>query len=570
MANTTLNVIMNTKKTGTGEKDLNTGLSGMKKGLGDVLQGLTGFSMASLGAAGAAALIAGGLKKAVGEALEAERVMAATEAVIQSTGGAAGMSAEEISRLAESQSRLTSIDDETIQSGMNMLLTFKSIGEETFPRASQAMEDMAVAMAKGDTSAIDLQGAAIQLGKALNDPIMGVSTLKRVGVQLSEEQQKAVRDFMEVNDVASAQAIILGELESQFGGMAETMGNTAGGKIQKAKNALNNLFEEIGSVFLPILGDAADTLSLLLNYGSMVNEQYEKHREEIIYTSDSYEGYLDELEKASNLVGESYEDNILLTDGITDLGTKEEWLVEQQGALTEEVWNYVRATDNGKTETVDMTEQMHLLAAATEEVADALIGEDGYARILSGSMDELTKKELFNAAAKNLDSESALALANEMGLLDDKSRAYLTQLEYLNKQLKEEKITADEYAERIKEMGEEIDAQNGKHLDLKVILEGADEFWRLWSATQTWSKNPLGMNLQPIAQAEGGDWFVTRPTLFLAGEAGPERATFTPMGGGGAAPAGGGVVINWQGSVRSEMDIEMIARRLAEMMQRRM
>lgn len=39
-------------------------------------------------------------------------------------------------------------------------------------------------------------------------------------------------------------------------------------------------------------------------------------------------------------------------------------------------------------------------------------------------------------------------------------------------------------------------------------------------------------------QATGGDYMVTRPTLFLAGEAGPERATFSPMGssgGGGGA-----------------------------------
>jgi len=42
----------------------------------------------------------------------------------------------------------------------------------------------------------------------------------------------------------------------------------------------------------------------------------------------------------------------------------------------------------------------------------------------------------------------------------------------------------------------------------------------------------------PIPQAEGGDWMVTRPTLFLAGEAGPERAIFIPQNGGGAANGG--------------------------------
>jgi hypothetical protein len=45
-----------------------------------------------------------------------------------------------------------------------------------------------------------------------------------------------------------------------------------------------------------------------------------------------------------------------------------------------------------------------------------------------------------------------------------------------------------------------------------------------------------------IPMAAGGDFMVTRPTLFLAGEAGPERATFTPMAGGNGRSEG--VTIN--------------------------
>jgi len=40
------------------------------------------------------------------------------------------------------------------------------------------------------------------------------------------------------------------------------------------------------------------------------------------------------------------------------------------------------------------------------------------------------------------------------------------------------------------------------------------------------------MQVDPYPQALGGDYMVTKPTLFLAGEAGPERATFTPQGKG--------------------------------------
>jgi len=55
-------------------------------------------------------------------------------------------------------------------------------------------------------------------------------------------------------------------------------------------------------------------------------------------------------------------------------------------------------------------------------------------------------------------------------------------------------------------------------------------------------QSPLGSSGPAFggAQANGGDYLVTRPTLFLAGEAGPERATFSPVGGGGG---GGGINI---------------------------
>jgi len=208
---------------------------------------------------GPAALI-GALKGSIDAAMEAQRVMTQTEAVIKSTGGAAGLTAQEIEKMAGAESRLTSIDDEVIQSGQNMLLTFTNIGGEVFPRATRAMEDMAVAFAKGDTSAIDLQGTAIQLGKALQDPERGLLALRRVGVAFTESQKAAIKQMMAMNDVAGAQALILAELEKEFGGSAEAAGTTLAGKLQKAQNAIENLGEAIGNKLIPILGDAADGL----------------------------------------------------------------------------------------------------------------------------------------------------------------------------------------------------------------------------------------------------------------------------------------------------------------------
>jgi len=260
---------------------LESGLNRTKSGLNDAAKQSDSLGASLKKAMTSAAVIAGvqavvsGVKQLVNMAMEAETVMAATQATIEATGGAAGYTAEQISALAESESRLTSIDDEVIQSGLNMLLTFKQIGGETLPRATRAMEDMAVAMAGGDTSAVDLKATAIQLGKALNDPIAGVTALRKVGVTLSEAQQRQIKDFMAVNDIASAQAIILAELESEFGGVATAAGDTTAGKMQKLQNALNNVGEAIGAKLTPTLTQAATTLELLVTWGDRVNQTYQ-------------------------------------------------------------------------------------------------------------------------------------------------------------------------------------------------------------------------------------------------------------------------------------------------------
>ena len=83
-------------------------------GLGDVLGGL------ALGA---------GIHAAIGEFEEAEKSAAQTEAVIRSTGNAAGVSAKQQDELVQSLSKLAAVDDEVVNGGANVLRTFTEIKE---------------------------------------------------------------------------------------------------------------------------------------------------------------------------------------------------------------------------------------------------------------------------------------------------------------------------------------------------------------------------------------------------------------------------------------------------------
>lgn len=189
---------------------------------------------------------------------EIERIGAQTGAVIKSTGGAAGVSAKEVRDYADALEAATGIEAENVQEGQNLLLTFTNIkngvgdGNDVFNQATKTLTDMSVALGT------DVSGSAVQLGKALNDPVAGIAALSRVGVTFTDEQKNVIKSLVETGDVAGAQKVILEELNKEFGGSAEAFGNTGPGKMAKFRNALGGVQESLASGLIPVITTLAE------------------------------------------------------------------------------------------------------------------------------------------------------------------------------------------------------------------------------------------------------------------------------------------------------------------------
>ena len=184
------------------------------------------------------------------EATEFQNVFAQTQAVIESTGMAAGFTAEEMAGLASdlsAASGMSLFSDDAILGAQNVLATFKEIQGVQFEDATAAILDMSQAMG------MDLQSATVQVGKALNDPIGGIGALSRVGVQFTEDQKAMIEEMVALGDVAGAQELILGELNSQFGGSAAAAVNTYAGQMKVLEEQFNDVKQGIGEALLPIL-----------------------------------------------------------------------------------------------------------------------------------------------------------------------------------------------------------------------------------------------------------------------------------------------------------------------------
>ena len=207
---------------------------------------MVGAVAAVTGAVAAAGFAFRFLGDSINEARDARKAMAQTAAVMKSMGRTEAPQAVEA--MIDQMSRVSGMDDDVLREMTNVLFTFGNVTDDVFTKANELALDLSVSYGK------DLNSSAIMVGKALNDPLKGLTALSRVGVQFTTEQQDQIKAMMEVGDVAGAQAIIVKELGKQVGGSAAAQADG----IDKATVAWGNLKEAFGEVLLSVSTGSVD------------------------------------------------------------------------------------------------------------------------------------------------------------------------------------------------------------------------------------------------------------------------------------------------------------------------
>jgi hypothetical protein len=158
------------------------------------------------------------LKGAIADAGDYNRLQAQSAAVVKSTGSAAGVTASQMAEMAHHLQGVSTASEATIQNGENIMATFTNVrnvagaGNDIFDQSTTAMLNLSTAMGQ------DTKTSAIQLGKALNNPLTGMKALQRVGVTFSDQQKAQIKTMMAAGNQMGAQKIILKELGTEFGG----------------------------------------------------------------------------------------------------------------------------------------------------------------------------------------------------------------------------------------------------------------------------------------------------------------------------------------------------------------
>lgn len=217
-----------------------------------VKTGISGLAGAFAPLASIVAPIAGAfaLKHVVDAARESEAAGKKFQAVLDATGGAAGITRKEMEEFAAQLQRTTNFEDDATVAAASMLASFTNIRGETFKDTIKSAMDLSTIMG------VDLPSAVRLLGKALNDPAQGMARLARIGVQLTAEQKAQVLQLQKAGKLTEAQGVILGAIHGKFGGAAAAMASP----FAQIKNVVQDLSENIGFALLPVLKEVTNVV----------------------------------------------------------------------------------------------------------------------------------------------------------------------------------------------------------------------------------------------------------------------------------------------------------------------
>ncbi len=226
-------------------------VNSLNRGLATAGRGIKGLSL-SFGQLAKSVLVVDAVQRAIEglnmavhlgieEFSDSAKVQAQTQAALKATGGVANVTNKQINDLSMTLSNLSGVDDETVKSGENVLLTFRAIrnqvgkNNDIFTQATKAALDWSVRAGK------PMSVTALALGKALEDPARKVVGLARAGVVFTQQQVKQIKAMQLSGNVIGAQKFILDQFRQRMEGAAAAAGKTLPGQLNIMRDRLKDI-----------------------------------------------------------------------------------------------------------------------------------------------------------------------------------------------------------------------------------------------------------------------------------------------------------------------------------------
>jgi hypothetical protein len=251
-----------------------------------------GKAWSAIGVAGVAALgsITAAIVSGTKSMAEYERLQLRTSALIKATGNAAGFTTKELTDFASALDLKTLADRNMIMGSINVMQTFKKVQDDVFLRSIELSQDLS------EVLGTDMKSSVVMLGKALEDPIQGISALRRVGVSFTDTEKEQIKALMEANNLFGAQSKILDTLAGQVGGAGVGAAGGLSGQIDTFNFRLRQLTETMSNTSAAVAGISAINRALETMINLLQPDKLSKAQEFFrsgYFTTEQYKAFLD-------------------------------------------------------------------------------------------------------------------------------------------------------------------------------------------------------------------------------------------------------------------------------------
>ncbi|MFA5376860.1 MAG: hypothetical protein WC455_14010 [Dehalococcoidia bacterium] len=165
---------------------------------------------------------------------ESESSIAKYRAALNAAGVESNKAAKSMSQFAQSLQLTTTYSDEESMAAASMLASIGRLSNDGIKKILPLVQDFASAMG------MDLESAANLVGKAISG---NTGALGRYGIKIKESKDQTER-FSD----------IIKTLGTRFGGMAEQLANTNAGQLKIFKNNIDDIKESIGELIAMAAG----------------------------------------------------------------------------------------------------------------------------------------------------------------------------------------------------------------------------------------------------------------------------------------------------------------------------
>jgi hypothetical protein len=196
---------------------------------------------------------------AVNKFAEYNEELAIVRQRIESTGGTAGKTADQLEEMSNALSKGTKFTHDQVLAAEDVLLRFGNVTKGTYDRAAKAAIDFAAA------NKMDVTSSAQFLGRALESPGEGMRRLAMMGIYFTKVERARMQAMVDSGHIAQAQALILDKVEKSTGGVAKKVAEASSGFF-KLKKSIDEVQESFGQVLIPYFRKFYDAASKVLDW----------------------------------------------------------------------------------------------------------------------------------------------------------------------------------------------------------------------------------------------------------------------------------------------------------------